>query len=84
MPSKDLSQDELVVLYKEGAEKLEALLADLPKNGLDESLGPEEWTLRACSILLFIIITACCNAKKPKVTQKHCVCGDQTPQKSHF
>ena len=51
MPSKDLSQDELVVLYKEGAEKLEALLAGLPKNGLDESLGPEEWTIRACSII---------------------------------
>jgi hypothetical protein len=46
MPSKDLSQDELVVLYKEGAEKLEALLAGLPKNGLDESLVPEEWTIR--------------------------------------
>jgi len=45
MSTKDLSQDELVVLYKEEAEKLEALLADLPKNGLDESLGPEDWTI---------------------------------------
>ena len=46
MPTRDLSQDELVALYKEGAEKLEALLAGLPKNGIDESLGPEEWTIR--------------------------------------
>ena len=46
MATKDLSQDELVVHYKEGAERLEALLASLPQNGLDESLGPEEWTIR--------------------------------------
>ena len=46
MSPKDLSQDELVVLYKEGAEKLEAILAGLPKDGLDESHGPEEWTIK--------------------------------------
>ena len=55
MPNKDLSQDELVALYKGGAERLEALLASLPKNGLDESLGSGEWTIR--QILHHIIDT---------------------------
>ncbi len=30
-------------------------------------------TNRACSILLYVIITVCCKAKKLKVTQKYCV-----------
>jgi uncharacterized damage-inducible protein DinB len=46
MPNKDLSQNELLSLYEGGAERLEALLAGLPENGLDEPLGPAEWTIR--------------------------------------
>lgn len=46
MSKKDLSQDELVALYKGGVERLEALLAGVPENGIDESLGTAEWTIR--------------------------------------
>ena len=40
--------------------------------------------IRACSILLYIIITICCKAEKLKVTQKYCVCGEPTPPKAPF
>jgi predicted Zn finger-like uncharacterized protein len=55
-----------------------------PSESIDQRKHTRVKTNRACSILFYAIITACCNAEKLKVTQKYCVCGDRSPKKRHF